>query len=394
MEEQVNPYIDQLLHDAQTITESFERVSRASGEKFNLFSILGVETNEVTTHSRFIAELLNPQGSHGRGKVFLDKFLEAMGLTGFFGESLPKVFVEKGFNINENGQNITGRIDILIESLDGTKSILIENKIYAAEQDKQLERYLQFRPNGKLLFLTLFGEESYQDKDIKNRYSCKSYRSDIIKWLELCRKELADVPIIRESITIYINLVKKLTNQNINTEMNKALQNRILGNEDNTTLKAYIDLLNAESHIRSTIIEKRVEQIVSEVVSEFGLTPKINDGFPTSGKKYSGIKFSHDLLSKQGISIDFQFQEANQNGLIYGFAFLSGVTEISPVIRDEFRAEFGTFLNTKDWPCYKYFEGYENWQNPSMLLKINTPEFVEIFKGKIRALYNIVKGTV
>lgn len=389
MEEQVNPYIDQLLHDAQTITESFERVSRASGEKFNLFSILGVETNEVTTHSRFIAELLNPLGSHGRGKVFLDKFLEAMGLTGFFGESLPKVFVEKGFNINENGQNITGRIDILIESLDGTKSILIENKIYAAEQDKQLERYLQFRPNGKLLFLTLFGEESYQDKDIKNRYSCKSYRSDIIKWLELCRKELADVPIIRESITIYINLVKKLTNQNINTEMNKALQNRILGNEDNTTLKAYIDLLNAEHLIRNSILEQRVYQSVNQIVKELELVSDFDKGFPYSKEIYSGVKFSNPLLMNNGIKIEFQFQASNQNKLIYGFTFAEGVTELSPVIANRFQKEFLTCLNSKDWACYRPFEEYENWQDRYMLLKINTPEFVEIFKGKIRALYAI-----
>ena len=38
---------------------------------FNIFSVLRLETKELI-HSKFIAELLNPKGSHGMGSIFLD----------------------------------------------------------------------------------------------------------------------------------------------------------------------------------------------------------------------------------------------------------------------------------------------------------------------------------
>ncbi|HEY9543015.1 PD-(D/E)XK nuclease family protein [Prevotella sp.] len=45
------------------------------GETFNMFSILKMESNETATHSAFLAELLNPHGSHGCGSAFLSAFL-------------------------------------------------------------------------------------------------------------------------------------------------------------------------------------------------------------------------------------------------------------------------------------------------------------------------------
>ena len=44
------------------------------GEYFNIFSVLRLETKEVRLHSAFLAELLNPEGSHGLGKQFLELF--------------------------------------------------------------------------------------------------------------------------------------------------------------------------------------------------------------------------------------------------------------------------------------------------------------------------------
>ena len=47
-----------------------------TGENFNVFSILQMESAEVKTHSAIIAELLNPQGSHSQGTLFLKLFLQ------------------------------------------------------------------------------------------------------------------------------------------------------------------------------------------------------------------------------------------------------------------------------------------------------------------------------
>ena len=126
--------IEQLLNEVQTISESYERVAKATGENFNIFSVLNLETNEVTTHSRFIAEMLNPNGSHGQENEFLELF------TTMFSNlelktSEAKVKTEHSFN--------NGRIDIIVRD-SFNNAIIIENKIYAEEQEKQISRYIEY----------------------------------------------------------------------------------------------------------------------------------------------------------------------------------------------------------------------------------------------------------
>src|SRR6056297_1174792 len=70
--------IEQILYEVQTISESYDRVAEATGENFNIFSVLKIETDEVTTHSRFIAELLNPKGAHGQKDRFLKIFMNIL----------------------------------------------------------------------------------------------------------------------------------------------------------------------------------------------------------------------------------------------------------------------------------------------------------------------------
>ena len=68
--------VQMLLEQVFTIRKAYELVAKNTGEKFNLFSILGMESLEVKTHSRFLAELLNNKGSHLRGSSFLELFID------------------------------------------------------------------------------------------------------------------------------------------------------------------------------------------------------------------------------------------------------------------------------------------------------------------------------
>ena len=45
------------------------------GDTFNVFSILGLQSYEVRTHSAFIGKLLSPTGSHGCNVKLLAAFL-------------------------------------------------------------------------------------------------------------------------------------------------------------------------------------------------------------------------------------------------------------------------------------------------------------------------------
>lgn len=135
-----------------TLTELLAQVShlaaqhrtrrQATGEDFNIFRILGLQTAEVRTHSAFLAELLNPAGSHGLGTVFLALLLQQLKIeiSDIDPAAGVRVKVEEyiGFLTDDNRQG--GRIDICLYPRNGPP-IFIENKIYAGDQPFQLLRY-------------------------------------------------------------------------------------------------------------------------------------------------------------------------------------------------------------------------------------------------------------
>src|SRR6056297_3404229 len=115
--------IEQLLNEVQTISESYDRVAEATGENFNIFSVLKMETDEVATHSRFIAELLNPNGAHGQKdeflKIFINNLRERKILTvdpHNLDLSDSKVVKEKQIGYIDNIKETGGDIDLLINS--------------------------------------------------------------------------------------------------------------------------------------------------------------------------------------------------------------------------------------------------------------------------------------
>ena len=135
----MNREISNLLDEVTQITKHYDKISDLSGQNFNIFSILQAESNEAKTHSNFIGELLNPNGSHGQGKKFLREFVKLFDIQGYNLDEV-KVLVEYKVGSISYESIEGGRIDILIKN-HKNDYIIIENKIYAHEQYKQLERY-------------------------------------------------------------------------------------------------------------------------------------------------------------------------------------------------------------------------------------------------------------
>ena len=55
-----------LLNLVGAINKRHTQIAGITGEGFNIFQILKVGTNEVRMHSAFLAEMLDPNGSHGQ----------------------------------------------------------------------------------------------------------------------------------------------------------------------------------------------------------------------------------------------------------------------------------------------------------------------------------------
>ncbi|MDI9319070.1 MAG: PD-(D/E)XK nuclease family protein [Phycisphaerales bacterium] len=207
--------ISLLFNSVQKIIDHQEQLEKLKGERFNIFSVLKMERLENRTHSAFIAELLNPKGSHLKGNIFLSLFLQTISLTEYVEIDTAEVIVEFGIGERNDELKTGGRIDIFIRDKRG-KSISIENKIDAGDQTAQVERYYNYnKDNNTVVYLTLDGKEASKESAgnlvAGSDYKIVSYKDDIINWLQLCLKEAADFPLLRESIKQYLNLIKKMT---------------------------------------------------------------------------------------------------------------------------------------------------------------------------------------
>jgi hypothetical protein len=281
--------IQHLLSHISAISQKYDQIAEITGENFNVFKVLGLTSNEVRTHSAFIAELLNPKGSHGCKDIFLKLFVEklrsiypseqTMEIIGgkvdflerlnlFTSSDKCSAFVE--YYIGEINEEITkgGRIDILLRD-QNNHQIIIENKIYAGEQPNQLIRYKKYNSQVPIIYLTLYGEKPTRIKSEKQElkeledFICISYKDDILNWLEQCLKETVNKPILRETITQYINLINHLTNQTINNKMKDEMIDKILKNHEN--IDAAIEIVNNISEVKFAILKKYMELVVEKL---------------------------------------------------------------------------------------------------------------------------------
>lgn len=237
------------------------------GDTFNVFSILGLQSYEVRTHSAFIGELLSPTGSHGCNDKLLAAFLKSVpALADFvFNTKNAEVTLEASIGTTNKTMTEGGRIDLLIKS--GNKVIVIENKIYADDQKNQMKRYQNFcqqYDDYRLLYLNLDGiepsEDSIVDMVLDEDYHIISYSEDILYWLEQCKKVCKNRMLVLSSIVQYSNLIKELTNQmNDNTE--KELMS-LLSSKDNMEKTAII--LDRYQELKDKFFE---EQFVKKIVS-------------------------------------------------------------------------------------------------------------------------------
>lgn len=244
-----------LLNQVSAIIKRYEDIAERTGENFNIFKVLKVTSSEVRTHSAFMAELLNPKGSHGQKDVFLKLFVEQINFKDFDCESAT-IKVEKYIGFIADDGREGGFLDIFITDKN-KKAIIIENKIYAEDQSNQLLRYYNYgRKHHEnefvLLYLTLDGKEPIDTSKAdlrKSNWTNISYAEFVMKWLNNCKEKAVNHPILRESITQYINLIRFLTGIAINDDMENEIKNLVLSNP--TLLKTIPLLTSVEQSIRN-----------------------------------------------------------------------------------------------------------------------------------------------
>ncbi|MBR5118805.1 MAG: PD-(D/E)XK nuclease family protein [Muribaculaceae bacterium] len=254
---------------------------RKRGELFNIFSILRLSTHEVRLHSAFLAELLNPEGNHGLDDKFLEAFLINIiqQVKPDFEFDTKSAKVRKELWIGPISENYTegGQIDLLIRD-DKNHAIVIENKINADDEKKQLLRYQNFAKKNFqeyiLLYLTLDGKEASEySTDNKVNYERINYKDDILSWLNQCIIISVLFPKVREIIAQYITNLKQITNI-----MNEENQNELIELLKKNT-SAAVSVLEVEEEIKREVRRNYINQVIRKIAerNSFKIVNDFND---------------------------------------------------------------------------------------------------------------------
>lgn len=260
--------MNNLLNQLKLVISKYEEIEKINGTNFNIFSILNMERNEVKTHSNFIYELLNKNGSHGKGNLFLKLFLKEVLEIKDYGS------FEEIKSVQEDLTEEKRRIDFTIQT--SNYQIGIEMKIDARDQesqmydyDEELKKRRQENQNLKLYYLTLDGKKPSENSISKDdnrlnekNYELISFENHIVKWIDLCIKECATSTIVREALVQYLNLVKTITNQsNSKGEIMEMVEILSTGNNLKVFLEAEEAVKETKIKLQLTFWENLIEKL-------------------------------------------------------------------------------------------------------------------------------------
>lgn len=199
--------------------------------------------NEENMHSGMLYGLLNVRGEHYQDELFLDLFLEQVGLKGWFGNT-KSAYVKTEYK----------NMDIYISN--GEKHIILENKIWAGDGIGQIARYIDSvhkntnedsnegaisYNNIAVIYLTPFSDRepdsnSLKDWKIDNGFLVSgenkvvfkniSYSDEILKWINKCKEKVGCIFSLNAGLEFYKDVVKIITNKKENKMNIKEFLNK------------------------------------------------------------------------------------------------------------------------------------------------------------------------
>ncbi|MDE0036583.1 MAG: PD-(D/E)XK nuclease family protein [Gammaproteobacteria bacterium] len=234
---------------------------------FNVFAVLRKPSDENHLHSRFLHALLDHRDSTSGERVNLADFVHHVARVPQFATKNARAYRE------------SDRIDLLIAN--AREAIVIENKIYAGDQEKQLQRYYRTlvcdrgynAPTVHLRYLTLFGTPPVADsiEPFSDRLDLLSYRHDLPPWLTRCQQRAFDDPPLRETIAQYLELIRRLTGTDYNdTYMNEL--KKLCKTGDNMLLAR--DLARAFAQAEVDLVVQLWDRIASKLKAKVPDLPR------------------------------------------------------------------------------------------------------------------------
>lgn len=324
------------------------------GENFNVFNVLKLETDEVRLHSRYLADLLNPHGSHGYRDEFLKTFLQFIGEISLFPE-LSRVSVYPEKYIGPVTPTTGGQIDILLED-DQHNILIIENKINAGDQENQLLRYRNYGNmhvakggNFRLIYLTKNGLTAHpislgENDMTHNDYKCISYKTEIRSWLE----DLIEITISNKKVSAtleqYHQLILQLTGMATNEKLEMTISELISSPQN---FIAAEEISNALNPAKQKLLLSFIRNIVEELKVEY--SNFIFEISPNFGQRYQGLEIHHTIRNEyetfSHIRLSFLSDASDCYIEIHPGITQAGNNDKSPTRRNEYKLKLETYFH-------------------------------------------------
>lgn len=181
--------------DALICSEPFQKLLKLE-QAVSPFEVYGIESSELA-HSRVLGRLLASEGSLGYGEDLMPRLAAQLHMAGSR-EHLSSSWIARmssaKFRIRieypcwlreESNESDFGRLDLLLEDESKKIAVVIEVKIWAGEQDRQIERYQTWLTEERkgwqtmLIYLTPKGSDPTQwhkDDTLLPPCACLSWR--------------------------------------------------------------------------------------------------------------------------------------------------------------------------------------------------------------------------
>lgn len=373
-------------------------------KSYNIFEVLNLERKEVALHSYFIYDLLNPEAVHGKSSLFLKIFLEKV--LGYKTEQLEN-FNTADYDIQREVDTGDGRIDFLIYDLKNKMAHIIEMKIDAVDQNKQLKRYDDYAQknkninNYKIYYLTLDGRKASEQSAKGIEYTPISFKYNIKSWLEEILKYLDTTSELKVFVEQYLKTIKNITdsfeNDNIKKEYLECLDN-------NSSVIRYANSLTKQNNIiKNKVLDNLNEEIFEELKKFF--SSKIKFDIKLAERYKEEGDYVSIYIKQIGNLKNIRFGVAADNKKLYFYIGICKNTTCIPFDEKTISKEpyFSCFIKIKELrknPDYPYYHMYfYNFEKDENFILSDDKEYDKLkndilifMKEKVKELIKCSKG--
>jgi len=301
--------VENLLQKVSDKLKEFDAVqeNKRITEHFNIFEILGVETDERKI-CRFLCEILSPAKAFRNGFIEREFFLKSF-VKKVLDLDIPDYKLEKAEVCIECPTENWRRIDIVIRSKG--LFIPIEVKIWARDLNEQCKNYYdeakKYDVDAKIFYLTPNGNlpsPKSSDGIPAENMKCISFENDIYDWISYCIGQpgvIRNAP-LREVLLQFAATIKKFTEQTKEEKLTMEIANMI--NQSTENLKAAGEIVSA---LRTALQTKLFETI--EKMLEKKYKPENNDFYYKDPSKAVRGLFYHNYEhddTKPGVLFDVE----------------------------------------------------------------------------------------